>query len=801
MSSKRRKGGAGKPRRSAPAKKPQVNEVDVLEGPGFRMERHGRIIHATTDRTLDQQRELNERLAAAVAPMRDDLVEKVRAIEARLAKFDTFTVLAALGLQNHLLDPETYEEHTHKGESVVAEYATLLALKGFYSTGTEIYANGRVLDQLQSDLRNAFRAAIWLQVAVDAGRSIKSGRVSDPSELEKLQFAMRTHELGVRNPAYQHHHHEVLKGLFRPFEAALVASVGFCPDDAIRLADVIPRRMTRRFLERMREAVRALEETQREVQRARKHEPKVSNCTPVSPAGTEDGGYAGSLVRQLAGLAPKKAKQFLKNAAVEWVILAASDICCFTAEELAEEAGVDLERATAYLAAFQIDFGDVSSEFVEFSATHPLRSRPIVRHGSRYLSPAPMLLDWAIQPAFEAALKDAAGSTWERYQKHRHDWLLHTSVRLLERVMPSAEFATNLLYDEGGDRAKEAELDMLVHYDTAVFLVEAKGADVTEPARRGAPERLRRDLERVIKESHAQAVRAKSHLKASSTARFRRVAGGADVVVSAAEVSDIVLMSVLLAPLGHLTSLLHADSELGFFKNGEYSWAVSIYDLMVIAEIIDLPPVFPHYVKRRVHAAHLGVLEAHDELDVFGYYLKEGLYLDDMLAEMRAHSDGRSVSIGLLSYTAPFDAYMFHSIGARKKPAPKPAQRMGPKLRSLLERLECSRLPQRLEAALGVLDLDDESRRDLLRYIEKARRIALRTRRISNVTMQGRQGDGWGLTYVCGFSDHELQQKLREYCDRKRREFGVGAWVGFAERIDRNPKVVAVVVSRRDRNA
>jgi len=47
-----------------------------------------------------------------------------------------------------------------------------------------------------------------------------------------------------------------------------------------------------------------------------------------------------------------------------------------------------------------------------------------------------------------------------------------------------------------------------------------------------------------------------------------------------------------------------------------------------MADIIDLPPVFPHYVKRRVHTAHLGLLEAHDELDIFSYYLAEGLYLN-----------------------------------------------------------------------------------------------------------------------------------------------------------------------------
>ena len=106
---------------------------------------------------------------------------------------------------------------------------------------------------------------------------------------------------------------------------------------------------------------------------------------------------------------------------------------------------------------------------------------------------------------------------------------------------------------------------------------------MTDPARRGLPDRLRYDLGKVIADSHAQAVRAKTYLSAAPEAHFRRTDGGPDVVVPVDTVHNIALISVSLAPLGHLTALLHADSALGFFRNGEYSWVISLYDLLVIS--------------------------------------------------------------------------------------------------------------------------------------------------------------------------------------------------------------------------
>lgn len=788
-----------KQKRQYGATKNSINtdSADVLEGPSFRMERDGRFIRMSINRTPEEQRALIEATANSVDEMRTDLERRATAVEARLSEFDTFSVLGALSLQNHLADPETYREYSHRGKSVVAEYATLLALKRPYAEGTRLVRDEATLSELQTEIEQIVQSTIELQEARDARRAVQAGMASDPpSILQELQFIMRINELAVRNPAYEHHLHKVLEGLFRLFEAELVALIGFPVDDAIPLADAIPQRMNRLFADRFEKARESLGEMEREVRNARKQRRRRADTPNIGQGMDEEALRHAAFIHELARRPPKEVIRTLRAWADQWVFFDAANICSFTVEELAHDAGVGPERAAAFANALAIEFGDVNMDFVEPSPTHALRTRPLVHHANRYLCAAPMLLDWAVQPAYEAALKGVGGSLWERYQKHRHDWLLFTAVRLLQWTMPTAEFATNLLYYQDGDRAKEAERDALGRYDSLVFLIEAKGADVTEPARRGAPDRLRHDLGEVIAKSHAQAVRAKAYLSWTSEARFRRAYGGPDVVVPVDTVRDVILISVSLAPLGHLTGLLHAGSELGFFRDGEYSWVVSLYDLMVITDVIDLPPVFPHYVKRRVHTAHLGLLEALDELDIFIYYLAEGLYLDDIAATMR--SGGQNACFQLMSYTSGLDDYYAYVTGVRRTLAPKPTPRLDQELRAILERLERSGLPGRLDAAMAILDLDDRGRKDFLRHVKKARAISQRERRASKVSLQGAHHGEWRLTYMCDCEPGKLGEALQSYCARKQREEGVRTWIGFAELVGRQPQVISVIVSRDD---
>ena len=76
--------------------------------------------------------------------------------------------------------------------------------------------------------------------------------------------------------------------------------------------------------------------------------------------------------------------------------------------------------------------------------------------------------------------------------------------------MPDALIKRNLEYDivENGT-TKSVELDGLVICDSILFLIEAKAGSITEPARRGAPDRLKAHLKELLAKAHSQGIRAK----------------------------------------------------------------------------------------------------------------------------------------------------------------------------------------------------------------------------------------------------------------------------------------------------
>ena len=57
-------------------------------------------------------------------------------------------------------------------------------------------------------------------------------------------------------------------------------------------------------------------------------------------------------------------------------------------------------------------------------------------------------------------------------------------------------------------------------------------------------------------------------------------------------------------------------------------WVLSLTDLMAVTDLLQGAELV-HYLLRRQRIERDGRIEAHDELDWVGHYLKEGLYFDD----------------------------------------------------------------------------------------------------------------------------------------------------------------------------
>jgi hypothetical protein len=160
---------------------------------------------------------------------------------------------------------------------------------------------------------------------------------------------------------------------------------------------------------------------------------------------------------------------------------------------------------------------------------------------------------------------------------------------------------------------------------------------------------------------------------------------------------------VTLESLSSFTTALHRTAETGLFKSGQLPWAVSIFDLQVIADHCHIPAQFIHYLRRRLQLNKETKLNAHDELDWFGAYLANGLLFGPELA------DADEVSLG--SFTDEFDAWYLFEAEERKRLTKKKEMAIAPFWIEMIHKMEKIAAPGWSEGALFLLDLSDDARK------------------------------------------------------------------------------------------
>lgn len=611
------------------------------------------------------------------------------------------------------------------------------------------------VSELLKDIQNDL---IYLTIT----RSADPERVGSPSELEELQVLTQLHELGVRNPAYEQHLKAVLAELFTPFAESLVSTIGFDHTDALRIASAVRKLTSRGLIERMKKAKANHGELSRAVERSRR------GITPPD--------HLREIVSNLAPLSKKEVATWITNITVTWVCMLAGDVMSFEASSIAALTSLEEARVEAFLRELSLGFGDVPADFYVPTAYHQLKAKPLIRHENRYMCPVPGLLDWALKPAFEAALQRA--KRWNRYEQHRHSFVISEAVRLLQAALPSSGAQTELSYAVGGE--SDVELDALITVDSAAILLEAKAGVFTAPAREGKAKRLERDLGLLVTEAHEQAIRAAKFLDSGPEVTFR-VHSGREVVVRREDCPHVFLVSVLLEPLGHVISLLRGDSQV-LPARDRYVWSVSLYDLMVISELAQPFPVLLHYIVRRLNAIKQGLVQAHDELDLFGSYLDTGLYFDP-----KHFPSLDDLTIG--TFTDMFDAYYLYKEGVRRKFAKKPVPRMSPEFRAFVEALGSSGLPRRLDALLHLLDMGGEARKQWMRGVVETKRRFRKDGRLHNFTQTVQGESFFGLTYFCGPEENDREELMTRYCRDKMDQMGTSGWLGI-EDTERAPRYV-----------
>jgi hypothetical protein len=446
-----------------------------------------------------------------------------------------------------------------------------------------------------------------------------------------------------------------------------------------------------------------------------------------------------------------------------------------------------------------INFG-ANSEFADFhkSPGWPTNSglhttHPLISHDGKFYAFVPQIIwrnakeildSWVVEASsvyFEKTVLDS------KTQSGRANWLEREAVDLLSRLLPGGRVYRNVFYQERLGGGKRRELDGIIEFDRNVLLISAKSGQLSTQARRGAPSSMRDSVGALVVDGFEQGLSAKHYIETDQSPTFTDESGVAQITFgNDFKPRATYVVNITLAALGPLSIQLSALKKANLISATELPWSVFVNDLRVIADILQGPSEFLFYLQRRLRFNQFEQLHGAEELDLFAYFLDQGLFFD----EEKLTGVSR-FSIG--SNTDELDQY-FENLEKTPAKAVKPALAISPGLRKLISAIETIRCEGFSIATLYLLNLDGSYHQMIGENIGS----------LSDKVQQDHACHHWAMAFGSDFGmtlelrpDMPGEAKLENYSRLKKYQLKVPNWLYVSISADfvRSPNDTAIMFS------
>jgi len=592
---------------------------------------------------------------------RQELADAVRRVRSLLAELNGLAVLARFVATHIMIFWGEYFEPTAEGSEAKVEFlAGLLA-----TTETRGGHDPPPPDLVQSvidGVDEVFDVAHLLNLS--EGLAMEA-----PEELSEVRYTSRGQWLNVRGPAYEHHARDLAHAIYDDLAGSMRQRLGFHLDDVIAVEAALEGLVEERY--------NALVQTAGEVA------PRIA----ADPA--------------LRAVAQKQDPPPTDLELQQWAFMQVWEqgltaALTFDRGELLERvSGLTEGSLTSLLQRLSVELGTLPArEYTSPFEMNPLEDRPFVHVGDRYMLPVPGMIAREYPTIVERDMLKA----YKQFAKRRARVLDRLAVGYLSDMLRGSVAQVGLSYPivENGEE-KWAECDGLIIFDRVAIVVEGKGSPLSSAARRGDVMRVRRDLERSVEEAASQGARARRYLLSGHRAVFYDERRNEILTVDSSSLDKIYVLNPTLHEMGG--HALHPGRLRALGLPGtEDFWSVYINDLRIIAEVVDNPAEFLHYLAWRSRLPLGDRVEAIDEIDLFGSYL---------LRQQFRQLEDPSSHISVTGSSTDFDTYY---MGETRKgpPAGKPRMFTIPSVRTFVRRMSRDRPAGWLAAAGVCLDLSLE---------------------------------------------------------------------------------------------
>ena len=472
----------------------------------------------------------------------------------------------------------------------------------------------------------------------------------DKTAVKLVQQLMRDTTRVIRNWGYFSQVKRIVRELYSPLDAKLLKTRGFSASDVINVFDAI------------------LSDVESKLTTHRK------TLEDLFRTSDKNGEILVKNYHLLIGCDKKKADQFIRNFNVKnmpWEATATliishydlrlSALYTFSLSDLAQSLSLAEDRVIAILDEYSLSWGALNKYDTEdFHLSNPVCTKPVIKlDHERYFCALPTSFFSFVIPCLESLLSRFESAVSSR----RAEYLESKVVEIVKTRFPSSSIKRNFKWFYDGTTY---ETDLIIFIDSFALLIECKSGKITSPALRGAPDRLRKSIQKLLVAPNLQSLRLKKRLEFLSsnpdeTDRIRDEIG-----YDLNKVHKIVRASVCLEDFGSIQSCLPQFKDTHWLPaDFEPCPTMNLADFETIFDILEHPIQILHYLmKREMIEASFGYLA--DELDLLGLYLTTLLDIDDSEHDVPTKFVMTAMSSSLDAYYNSTDAGV-----AINKPQPK----------------------------------------------------------------------------------------------------------------------------------
>lgn len=344
----------------------------------------------------------------------------------------------------------------------------------------------------------------------------------------------------------------------------------------------------------------------------------------------------------------------------------------------------------------------------------PTWNRPILKVCGKFYVFDPYSLD-RVHYIVERCVRAANPGKSTEWIKNRTAVSESVPVQTLTKILPGAKVYQPVYYrwHTAGPTTKQGwcECDALVIYDDILFVLEVKAGTYTYTSPADDFEAHVNSLNALIKDPVAQGRRFIEYLRSGVEVTLCNNEHAEIGRLRHADFRRVIVCCITWEQLTHFAATLQFDPIYAQDLSGDPVWCISMDDLRVIAEVMQTPIEFVHYVQERLRAfgvEALGTPRGVDEIDHLGLYMQYNKYVDVMAKDRQRN---RLTSIQPTGFQDAFDRYFNDLLQGNDTEIPR--QKMPSLMAELLSKLSASYSRGRTIAGEWLLDLSEEPRRVL----------------------------------------------------------------------------------------